>query len=88
MKANPDKCHLLLSTNQNKLTKINSNVIHNSSSEKLLGITIHTKLKFDIHINNLCKKACQKLSALRRILSCLVNVNKRQSVMKALTVCI
>ena len=40
MKANPNKCHLLLSTNQNKLVNLNSNANHKSSSEKLLGITI------------------------------------------------
>ena len=45
MKANPDKCHLLLSTNQNKLTNINSNANYNSSSKKLLGITIETSLR-------------------------------------------
>ena len=36
MEANPDKCNLLLSTNQNKLADINSNAIHNSPSEKSL----------------------------------------------------
>ena len=45
MKANPDECHLLLSTNQNKLTNINSNANYNSSSKKLLGITIETSLR-------------------------------------------
>ena len=81
MTANPDKCHLLLSTNQNKFTNINSNAIFNSSSEKLLGITIDTNLKFEIHVNNLCKKASQKLNALTRIAS-LMDVDKRWSVMK------
>ena len=52
MKANPDKCHLLFSTNQNKLGNINGSAIHNSSSEKLLGITIDINFKCDIHVNN------------------------------------
>ena len=62
MKANPNQLYLLLSTNQNKSADINRNAIHNSSSEKLLGIPIETSLKFDIHVNNLCKKASQKLN--------------------------
>ena len=36
MKANPNKCHLFLSINQNKWANINSNASHNSSSNKLL----------------------------------------------------
>ena len=48
MKANLDKCCLLLSVNQNKLTNINRNAIHNSAPEKLLGISINTISKFDI----------------------------------------
>ena len=82
MKTNPGRHHLLLSINQNKLANINSNAIHKNSSEKLLGITIDTNLKFDIHVNNLCKKASQKLNALTRIVS-LMNVDKRRTVMKA-----
>ena len=81
MKANPGKCHLLLSTIQNKCTNINNNAILSSSSEKLLRITIDTNLKFDIHVNNLCKKASQKLSALTRIAS-VMDVDERRSVIK------
>ena len=66
----------------NQLANTINNAINNSSSEKLLGITIDTNLKFDIHVNYLCKKVSQKLKALTRIAS-LINVDKRQSVMKA-----
>ena len=82
MKANPDKCHLLFSTNQNKLGNINSSAIHNSSSEKLLGITIDINFKCDIHVNNRCKKTSQKLNACTRIAS-LMNVDKIRSIMKS-----
>ena len=64
IKANPDKCQLLLSTNQNKLANI-----QNSLSEELLGISIGTNLKFDVYVNNICKKISQKLNALTRIAS-------------------
>ena len=52
--------------------------------EKLLGITIDTNLKFAIYVNNLCKKASQKLNALTRIAS-LMDVEKRRSVIKSFT---
>ena len=72
----------LIQYKPNKLANTINNAINNSSSEKLLGITIDTNLKFDIHVNYLCKKVSQKLKALTRIAS-LINVDKRQSVMKA-----
>lgn len=83
MKTNLGKCHLLLNTNQNKLVNGNSNAIHNSSSDELLGITTGTYLNFDIDVNNLCKKTFQKLNALTRIVS-LVNVEKRRTVNESL----
>ena len=75
VESNPDKCHLLLNTNQNKLANINT-IAHNTSSEKSLGSPIDTNLQSDIHVNNLCKKVYQKLNALTRIAS-LIHVDKR-----------
>ena len=49
--------------------------------EVLLGITIDRNSKFDHHVNNLCKKACQKLNALSRLATSM-NVNKRRIIMK------
>ena len=46
---------------------INHDRICNSNSEKLLGVTVDSKLKFDEHVNNLCDKASLKLSALARV---------------------
>ena len=57
MKANADKCHLLLSENTKPVACINHIQIKNSISEKLLGLTIDSNLKFDIHVKNLCKMA-------------------------------
>ena len=82
MKANADKCHLLLSTNEVFSANIDNAVIQNSTTEKLLGITIDYKLSFDSHVSNLCKKAGQKLNALARIAS-YMNINHRRIVMKA-----
>ena len=33
LQENPDNCHFLLSTNQDKLTNVNSNAMYDSSSE-------------------------------------------------------
>ena len=40
MKANSDKSHLLLSTSTPSTANINGDIIKNSESEKLLGVTI------------------------------------------------
>ena len=67
MKANADKRHLLLSENTKHVTCINHIQIENNTSEKLLGVTIDSSFKFDIHVNKLCKKGTWKLNALARI---------------------
>ena len=59
MKANADKYHLLLSENIKHVACINHIQIENNTSEKVLGVIIDSDLKFDIHVNNLCKKATQ-----------------------------
>ena len=45
-------------------------------------MTIDSDLKFDIHVNNLCKKATQKLNALARI-SGYMDSSKKRTIMKA-----
>ena len=49
MKANEDKCHVLLWTNENVHVNIDTAQIENSSSEKLLGVKIDYKLNFKDH---------------------------------------
>ena len=82
MKANSDESHLLLSTDNVFQANINNDVICNSNSEKLLGVTVDSKLKFDEHVNNLCDKASQKLSALARV-SHLMSRDQKRRIMKA-----
>ena len=50
MTATVDKCHVLLSTNNELTVNINEVQIKNSQSEKLLGITIDIDLEFEDHI--------------------------------------
>ena len=56
MKANPDKCHLLLSNNENFEANINENRISNTRFEKLLGVTFDNQLNFDHHISKFGKQ--------------------------------
>ena len=67
LKANPDKSHVVLSDNTERIISILSENITNTQSQKLLGITIDSELKFDIHVKSLCNKASLKLHALSRV---------------------
>ena len=82
MKVNPDKLHLLLSDKKIHQVDICNEKLSSTCSEKLLGIKIDNKLTFEEHVEGLCKKASQKVSALARISSlmrfeqtkCIVNL--------------
>ena len=50
MKGNPDKSHTILSTNEKVNVNIDGKYIENSSSVKLLSITIDSELKFNNHL--------------------------------------
>ena len=84
MKANSDKSHLLLSCNEPSTLVIDGSSIETNTKEVLLGITIDKDLKFNDHVNSLCKKACQKLNPLAR-LALHMNVEKRRIILKAFT---
>ena len=82
MKANADKCHLLVSSDENCTAKIEDFSIKNSTKENLLGVKFDSNLSFENHVISLCKKASQKLHALARI-SHYMDLNKRRNLMKA-----
>ena len=75
MKANSDKSCSLLRTSTYSSANINGDIIKNSESEKLLGVTIDYKLNFEKHLSKICDKASQKFNALARIYS-YININK------------
>ena len=85
MKANADKCHLLVTGNYKVSANINEFEIESSDKEKLLGMSIDTRLSFGHHITFLCKKASQKLHALARIAH-YMEFEKRRSLMKAFVI--
>ena len=61
---------------------IDNHTVISENKNELLGIILDLKLSFEDHINNLCKKASQKLNALARIVLYLC-LEKRKTVMKA-----
>ena len=64
MKINSE-CHLIFSSNdENKKIELNGEVINNTQTQKLLGVYIDYKLKFDVHTETLCEKVVKKLHAL------------------------
>lgn len=82
MKANPDKSHLLVSDKNIHSANIDGTLVKNSHKQKLLGVTIDSELKFDSHVQNICTKVSQKLSALYRIAT-YMSLNKRRIVLKS-----
>ena len=54
-----------VSTNKPAKTQIGESLIEVTNCEKLLGVKIDSKLSFDKHIKTICKKANNKLRALK-----------------------
>ena len=82
MKINSGKSHILFSGNDNVSANTDNHTIISENKNELLGIILDSKLSFEDHINNICKKASQKLNALARIAPYMC-LEKRKTVMKA-----
>ena len=82
MKANPDKCHLLLRTQESSNIQIGNFTIESSKAKKLPGINLVNNLKFDIHVDSICQKANRKRNVLARIGN-YMELPKRHIVMNA-----
>ena len=67
LKANADKYHLILSTDEPFSINIDNEVIKNSNNKKLLGINLNNRIDFDTHVANICNRVSKKLHALARI---------------------
>ena len=81
MKANPGKCHLLLSTKSPEVVSIDGIQITSSTAEILLGNTIDSELNFDNHISAICNKVDRKINALGRIAN-YMSLEKRRIAVK------
>ena len=82
MKVNTGKSNLLVPRNVRTTAKIDNNYTESEKEQVLLGITIDSNLTFENHINNICKKASQKLNALARVAP-YMNTQKRRIIMKS-----
>ena len=82
IKANPEKCHVILSSNTQREIRFVNASIASSPSEKLLGITLDSELKFEEHINKICNIVNKKLNALHRIGSHM-SLDKRKMLLRA-----
>ena len=54
MKANPDKCHFICSSNKKLNIVIKDQTISNSNCEKLLHVLLDSKLTFKPHVDSIC----------------------------------
>ena len=85
MKANADKCQLLVTGNYEVSANINKFETESSKKAKLLAISIDTRFSFEHHITSLCKKATQKLHALVTK-AYYMDFEKRRSLIKAFVI--
>ena len=67
MKLNPDKCNFICSSNKKIRLIVENKEINNITHKRLLGVKIDSKLSFNTHINDICKKPGLKLNALSKI---------------------
>ena len=72
----------MLSKHESSEIHIGDSIVESSTCEKLLGIKIDSKLRFDDHIQDLCNKANRKLRALARATP-YMNLQKRKVLMNA-----
>ena len=82
MKANSDKCHLIVSKQSCMNIKIGDINIENSTCEKLLGVKVDNKLNFIENLDGIIKKVSRKVSALSRIFP-FMDLTKRRFLMKS-----
>ena len=67
MKANPEKCRLLMNVIRSATIKIGEHTISNSYCEKLLGVKIDSRFNFNNHLETIIEKASWKVHVLARI---------------------
>ena len=84
MKANANKCHPLVTGNYEVSANINEFEIGSSKKEKLLGISIGTRLSFEHHITSLCKKSVKSCMCLQN--GHYMDLKKRRYLMKAFVI--
>ena len=82
LKGNADKFHFLVSPSQEVSLNVNNFKIKKSDCEKLLGVKFDSKLRFDQHITDLCRRTRRKIHALARVTP-FMNLSKRRLLMNS-----
>jgi DNA polymerase III epsilon subunit-like protein len=84
MKLNQSKCHFLISTNspEHLWIQVGEQIIWESLYKKLLGITISKDLKFNLHVQDISKKAGAKVTALARMFM-IMTMEQKKTIMNA-----
>ena len=67
MKANPEICYFICSTDDKVNIIVENQKIYNSPCKKPLSVRFDSKFNFGAHINDIFKKAGLKLNTLARI---------------------
>ena len=80
MKGNSDKYHFLVSTSQEVILNVNNFKIKIRYCEKILGVKFDSKLRFDQHITDLCRRPSRKIHALATVTP-FMNLSKRRLLM-------
>ena len=68
MKAKKNKCYFLISRSENITINVDGNIIEKSICEKLVGLKVDYKLKFNEHLQSILKKGGRNVNAFLRIL--------------------
>ena len=82
LKGNADQFHFLVSTSQEVSLNANNFKIKSSDCKKLLGVKFDSKLRFDQHITDLCRRASSKIHARARMTP-FINLSKRRLLMNS-----
>ena len=82
MKANINRCHLLVNKKDEVIINLGKTEIRNSEYERLLGIKVDTKLNFNEHLNDMINRASNKVNALSRVVP-YMNLSKKKILMNS-----
>ena len=82
MKANPEKCHLLLSSKTPTESLFGGSSVKSSTKETQLGVLIGPELRFDEHLSLICTNVSRKINALGRIAN-FMSYEKRRLIINA-----
>ena len=65
MKANADKCQLLVSSDENCTARVEDFIMKNDTEEKLLGVKLNSNLSFENHVTSHCKRQTRNYTLLQ-----------------------